>query len=224
MPRVPIQPTRRSILKTAAFLAVGGTVAPFGRAWAQTSLRRTPDQILGPFYPITNKQKVEGVEDLTHVPGGNGRANGQLLNVSGRVLTTAGEPVPGVRMEIWQANAAGRYAHPDDTNSAPLDPNFLGYTVLMTGADGSYRFETIKPGAYPAGPNTIRPAHIHYDLSGTHDRLVTQMYFEGDPYNEKDRFLQSVLRPEALIVKLRRPVGGSEADPMLAVFDIVIRG
>ena len=224
MPRVSIQPTRRSILKTAAFLAVGGVVAPFGKAWAQTKLRRTPDQILGPFYPITNKQKVDGVEDLTHVPGGTGRAKGQLLNVSGRVLTTAGEPVPGVRMEIWQANAAGRYAHPDDTNTAPLDPNFLGYTVLMTGADGSYHFATIKPGAYPAGPNTIRPAHIHFDLSGTHDRLVTQMYFEGDPYNEKDRFLQSVLRPEALIVNPRRPAGGSEADPMLAVFDIVIRG
>jgi len=223
MPPMRIQPTRRSILKTAAFLAAGA-IAPFGSALAQTSLRRTPDQILGPFYPVTNKQRVEGVEDLTHVPGGNGRAKGQLLNVSGRVLTTAGEPVPGVRMEIWQANAAGRYAHPDDTNPAPLDPNFLGYTVLVTGADGSYRFATIKPGAYPAGPNTIRPAHIHFDLSGTHDRLVTQMYFDGDPYNEKDRFLQSVLRPEALTVKLQRPAGGSETDPMLAIFDIVIRG
>jgi len=223
MPPMRIQPTRRSILKTAAFLAAGA-IAPFASALAQTSLRRTPDQILGPFYPVTNKQRVEGVEDLTHVPGGNGRAKGQLLNVSGRVLTTAGEPVPGVRMEIWQANAAGRYAHPDDTNPAPLDPNFLGYTVLVTGADGSYRFATIKPGAYPAGPNTIRPAHIHFDLSGTHDRLVTQMYFDGDPYNEKDRFLQSVLRPEALTVKLQRPAGGSETDPMLAIFDIVIRG
>jgi len=223
MPPMRIQPTRRSILKTAAFLAAGA-IAPFASALAQTSLRRTPDQILGPFYPVTNKQRVEGVEDLTHVPGGNGRAKGQLLNVSGRVLTTAGEPVPGVRMEIWQANAAGRYAHPDDTNPAPLDPNFLGYTVLVTGADGSYSFATIKPGAYPAGPNTIRPAHIHFDLSGTHDRLVTQMYFDGDPYNEKDRFLQSVLRPEALTVKLQRPAGGSETDPMLAIFDIVIRG
>jgi protocatechuate 3,4-dioxygenase beta subunit len=94
----------------------------------------------------------------------------------------------------------------------------------MTGADGSYRFETIKPGAYPAGPNTIRPSHIHFDLSGTHDRLVTQMYFDGDPYNQKYRFLQSVLRPEVLIVKLRPTPGGSETDPVLAVFDIVIRG
>ncbi len=224
MPQAPFQPTRRSILKTAAVMAVGGGVASVGGAWAQTTLRRTPDQILGPFYPITGKHKLERPEDLTHVPGGNGRAKGQLLNVTGRVLTTAGEPVPGVRIEIWQANAAGRYAHPDDTNPAPLDPNFLGYTVLISGADGSYRFETIKPGAYPAGPNTIRPSHIHFDLSGTHDRLVTQMYFDGDPYNEKDRFLQSVLRPEALIVKLRPAPGGAETDPMLAVFDIVIRG
>lgn len=222
MPQTPFQLTRRSILKTAACIAVVGVVTPVGRAWAQTKLRRTPDQILGPFYPISNKP--ERVEDLTHVPGGNGRARGQLLSVTGRVLTTAGEPVSGARIEIWQANAAGRYAHPDDTNPAPLDPNFQGYTVLKTGADGSYRFQTIKPGAYPAGPNTIRPPHIHFDLSGTHDRLVTQMYFDGDPYNEKDRFLQSVLRPEALMVKLRPATGASEADPMLAVFDIVIRG
>jgi protocatechuate 3,4-dioxygenase beta subunit len=93
----------------------------------------------------------------------------------------------------------------------------------MSGADGSRRFETIKPGAYPVGPNTICPSHIHFDLSGSHDRLVTQIYFDGGPYNEKDRFLQSILQAEALIVKLR-PTGGSEADPMLAVFDIVIRG
>jgi len=190
--------------------------------WAQSKLRRTPDQILGPFYPITNK--LERVEDLTHVSGGTGRAKGQLLDVTGRVLTTAGEPVPGARIEIWQANAAGRYAHPDDTNPAPLDPNFQGYTVLTTRADGSYRFKTIKPGAYPAGPSTVRPPHIHFDLSGTHDRLVTQMYFEGDPYNEKDRFLQSALRPEALMVKLRSATGSSDAESMVAVFDIVIRG
>ena len=110
MPRALIEPTRRSILKTAAFLAVGGLVGPVGRAWAQTKLRRTPDQILGPFYPIANKQKVDGVEDLTHVPGGTGRARGQLLNVSGRVLTTGGEPVPGVRIEIWQACSFKRFA------------------------------------------------------------------------------------------------------------------
>lgn len=166
------------------------------------------------------------VSKSTHCCQTSPDSHGSCLtyNVSGRVITTGGEPVAGARIEIWQANAAGRYAHPDDTNPAPLDPNFQGYTVLISGADGSYRFQTIKPGAYPAGPNTIRPSHIHFDLSGTHDRLVTQMYFDGDPYNEKDRFLQSVNRPEALIVKLRPAPGSSEADPVLAVFDIVIRG
>jgi protocatechuate 3,4-dioxygenase, beta subunit len=222
MPPGPFQPDRRTILKTAALVAAAGIVTPIESVLAQSKLRRTPDQILGPFYPITNK--LERVEDLTHVAGGTGRAKGQLLDVTGHVLTTGGEPVTGARIEIWQANAAGRYAHPDDTNPAPLDPNFLGYTVLTTGADGSYRFKTIKPGAYPAGPNTVRPPHIHFDLSGTHDRLVTQMYFEGDPYNEKDRFLQSVLRPEALMVKLRPATGSSDADSMVAIFDIVIRG
>ena len=107
MRQAPFQPTRRSILRTAAVIAGIGAVAPIG-GWAQTPLRRTPDQILGPFYPITDKHKLERAEDLTHIPGGNGRAQGQVLNVTGRVLTTAGEPVPGARIEIWQANAAGR--------------------------------------------------------------------------------------------------------------------
>jgi protocatechuate 3,4-dioxygenase beta subunit len=103
-----------------------------------------------------------------------------------------------------------------------LDPNFLGYTTLTSSADGVYRFRTIKPGAYPTGPNTIRPPHIHFEVSGKHDTLVTQMYFEGDPLNEKDRFLQSLLRPERLMIKLK-PASGS-AETMLAEFDIVIRG
>lgn len=212
--------SRRTLLRTAALMAAAGAASPIGLLWAQTKLGRTADQILGPFYPAGGK--FEHVEDLTHLIGKEGRAKGQLLEVSGRVLTTDGEPVPGARLEIWQANAAGRYAHPDDRNPAPLDPNFLGYTTLASSAEGTYRFRTIKPGAYPAGPDTIRPPHIHFEVSGSHDRLVTQMYFEGEPLNEKDRFLQSLRRPERLMVKLR-PAPGS-ADTMLAEFDIVIRG
>ena len=178
---------RRTLLRTAALMAAAGATSPIGCLWAQTKLGRTADQILGPFYPVGGK--FEHVEDLTHLVGKEGRAKGQLLEVSGRVLTTDGEPVQGARLEIWQANAAGRYAHPDDTNPAPLDPNFLG--TLASSAEGTYRFRTIKPGAYPAGPDTIRPPHIHFEVSGSHDQLVTQMYFEGEPLNEKDAFCKA---------------------------------
>ena len=213
---------RRTILKASASIAALGALSPIDGAWAQTELKRTADQIMGPFYPITRKPNLSG--DLTHVAGGTGRAKGQVLNVMGRVLNIAGEPVRGAQIEVWQVNAAGRYAHPDDTNPAPLDPNFEGYGLIVTDADGHYIFKTIRPVAYPTGPGSFRPAHIHFDVRGKHDQLVTQMYFEGDPYNEKDRHLQTARRPETLIVKLRSPISDQEADSMTAVFDIVIRG
>lgn len=85
-------------------------------------------------------------------------------------------------MELWQANAHGRYNHPSDPNPAPLDPNFEGFAVQYTDAEGRYRFRTIKPGAYPTGiENWWRPAHIHFDVTGRTDKLVTRMYFDGDP-------------------------------------------
>jgi protocatechuate 3,4-dioxygenase, beta subunit len=111
-----------------------------------------------------------------------------VLNVAGKVLNVRGEPVRDAKIEIWQANTYGRYTHPSDTSLAPLDPNFEGAAVLTTDMNGQYRFKTIKPAAYPTGPNTMRPAHIHFQVSGRQDRLVTQMYFEGDPYNETDPF------------------------------------
>ena len=89
--------------------------------------------------------------DLTRVPGRSGRAEGQVLNVMGRVLNLAGEPVRNAKVEVWQANAYGRYTHPNDTNPAPLDPNFVGSAELATDSQGRYRFKTIKPAAYPAG-------------------------------------------------------------------------
>jgi protocatechuate 3,4-dioxygenase beta subunit len=85
-----------------------------------------------------------------------------------------------------------------------------------------YRFKTIKPGAYPAGPETVRPSHIHFDVAGRQDRLITQMYFDGDPYNEKDRFLQSVRRPDRLIVKLQPAKPELDPEALVAVFDIVL--
>jgi len=138
------------------------------------------------------------------------------------VLNISGDPVRNAMVEVWQANAKGRYMHPSDPNPAPLDPNFQGFAVVTTDAEGRYRFKTIKPAAYPAGPNLIRPAHIHFQVSGRQDRLVTQMYFDGDPYNTTDPFLNSVGRKDLLITKLVDASPEFEAGSKTAVFDMVI--
>ena len=141
----------------------------------------------------------------------------------GQVLNLKGEPVRDAKVEIWQANTYGRYTHPNDHNTAPLDPNFDGSALLTTDIDGRYRFKTIKPAAYPAGPNRMRPAHIHFQVSGRQDRLVTQMYFEGDPHLESDRFFQTALEQKDLLVaELLQPTSEMEPESKLVVFNIVL--
>jgi protocatechuate 3,4-dioxygenase, beta subunit len=125
-----------------------------------------------------------------------GEPVGERITVSGRVLGSDGRPIPGQLVEIWQANAAGRYRHSVDTHPAPLDPNFSGAGRCLTDENGEYRFVTIEPGAYPwkNHANAWRPAHIHFSLFGRalHDRLVTQMYFPGDPLFPFDPIFNSV--------------------------------
>jgi protocatechuate 3,4-dioxygenase beta subunit len=104
----------------------------------------------------------------------SGRAEGQVINVMGRVLNLARQPVRDATVEVWQANTHGRYTHPSDPNPSPLDPNFEGSAVLTTGGEGGYHFKTIKPAAYPAGPNRMRPAHIHFQVSGKQDKIVSR--------------------------------------------------
>src|SRR5882724_292111 len=213
-----VELSRREILRMSATLAAAN-MASTRFAIAQTAEHRTPEQILGPYYPLKG---FDQNADLTRVSGRPGRAEGQVLNVMGRVLNLKGEPVRNAKVEIWQANARGRYTHPSDTNPAPLDPNFEGSAILTADPEGRYRFKTIKPAAYPVGPNTIRPAHIHFEVYGQQDRLVTQMYFEGDPYNNTDRTLQSAGRTELLITKLLPPPPEFEPESKLVVFDIVL--
>ena len=212
--------SRREILRMAATLGGAGMLFSAKLAAAEALFRRTPAQILGPFYPVTKVWAKTA--DLTRPRDASGRASGQVLHVTGRVLSLSGEPVRNAQIEVWQANSHGRYRHPSDSNPAPLDPNFDGAAVLGTDAEGRYGFTTIKPGAYPAGPNTVRPPHIHFQVTGREDRLVTQMYFENEPYNDTDRLLNSAERKELLVVRLLPPPPEQEPDSKLATFDIVL--
>jgi protocatechuate 3,4-dioxygenase beta subunit len=131
----------------------------------------------------------------------DGEPLGERIIVSGRVTDRDGRPVRSALIEIWQANAAGRYVHDGDQHPAPLDPNFTGAGRCLTDDDGVYRFVTLKPGAYPwrNHENAWRPAHIHLSLFGRAftNRLVTQMYFPGDPLFAHDPIFQSVRDPKA---------------------------
>jgi protocatechuate 3,4-dioxygenase beta subunit len=131
----------------------------------------------------------------------DGEPLGERILVSGRVLDEDGRPVRGALVEVWQANAAGRYRHEVDRHPAPLDPNFSGAGRCLTGDDGGYRFTTVKPGAYPwqNHPNAWRPAHIHFSIFGRlfAERLVTQMYFPGDPLFPYDPIFNAVRDPAA---------------------------
>jgi protocatechuate 3,4-dioxygenase beta subunit len=210
--------SRRRIL--AATGACASLVAVSRAAAAADTLRRTPTQVLGPFYPLD--KPLDDDADLTSVKGRRGRAAGQVIHVMGRVLNVAGAPVKGATIEVWQANSHGRYTHPGDHNTAPLDPNFEGYARLTTDAAGRYRFKTIKPAAYPAG-SFMRPAHIHFDVAGKVNRLITQMYFPGDPFNEDDLVMAIATDYKKLLVAdMGPPTADLEADSLIARWDIVL--
>mgnify|MGYP002382301102 CR=1 FL=1 len=142
----------------------------------------------------------QAVADLTRLH--KKAPQGERIIVAGRVLDEAGRPVPNTMVEIWQANAAGRYIHKVDQHDAPIDPNFTGAGRAQTDAQGYYRFVTIKPGAYPWGNhhNAWRPAHIHFSVFGYSfiSRIVTQMYFPGDPLFPFDPIFNAVTDPKAV--------------------------
>ncbi len=168
--------------------------------------------------------------DLTKGGPAGWEAQGERIIVAGRVLDEDGRPVPGAMVEVWQANAAGRYNHASDTHDAPLDPHFKGAGLVFTDQDGWYRYTTIRPGAYPwrNHHNAWRPVHIHYSLfgAGFAQRLVTQMYFPGDPLLALDPIFQCVPDPaarERLVARFDLDV--TEPEHALGYrFDIVLRG
>jgi protocatechuate 3,4-dioxygenase beta subunit len=208
--------TRRHWLRlSGASLAIAGWSAR-----AADVLSRTPAQTSGPFYPV--RKPLDADADLTLIRGHERRAAGQVVHVTGRVLDAGGAPVAGARIEIWQANTHGRYTHPQDSNPAPLDPHFEGFASLTTDSTGRYRFKTIKPGAYPAG-NTVRPPHIHFDVAGRRSRLITQMYFPGEPRNDDDFVIRGAAGNRHLLIADVGPAAdGLEPDSWLARWDIVL--
>jgi protocatechuate 3,4-dioxygenase beta subunit len=189
-------------------------------------LPHTLSEITGPVYGHEDVGEVDN--DLTRQH--HGEPLGERIIVTGRVLDEDGHPVRDSLLEIWQANAAGRYAHHNDNHAAPLDPNFTGAGRTLTDPDGRYRFVTIKPGAYPwrNHENAWRPAHIHFSLFGTAfaTRLVTQMYFPGDPLFPIDPIAQSIPDQNAR-ERLIAHFDLSSTQPEWALgyrFDIVLRG
>lgn len=169
----------------------------------------------------------DGENDLTAVT--RSAPLGEKMIVTGRLLDESGRPIRRSLVEVWQANASGRYDHPGDTHDAPLDPNFHGWGRTLTDDEGRYRFVTIKPGAYPwkNAPFAWRPQHIHFSLLGNApvQRLVTQMYFPGDPLLALDPIYQSI--PEAARERLVARFDARAGLEGLALgyeFDIVLAG
>ncbi len=186
----------------------------------------TLSEITGPVYGHERIGPLDA--DLTRQHAGE--PLGERIIVTGRVLDENGRPQPHTLIEIWQANAAGRYIHVRDDHPAPLDPNFSGAGRTVTDANGVYRFITLKPGAYPwqNHHNAWRPAHIHFSLFGRSfiTRLVTQMYFPGDPLHALDPMYNSVPDPKAA-ARMICAFDLDTTEPEWALgyrFDIVLRG
>ena len=180
--------------------------------------------------PQLGPERVVGEHDHDLTRQHAGSPIGERITVSGRILDTEGRPLRGTLVEIWQANAAGRYRHVWDRWPAELDPNFTGAGRCLTDDDGGYEFVTVKPGPYPWGNhhNAWRPAHIHFSLLGRAftQRLVTQMYFPADPLFEFDPIFNSVRDPAARTRLISRfSIENSIPDWSLAYeFDIYLRG
>lgn len=190
-------------------------------------LPQTLSELTGPVYGHESVGPLD--HDLTRNARVNGEPLGERIVVTGRVIDEDGRPIPDTLVEVWQANAAGRYIHRNDQHDAPLDPNFRGSGRCVTDSDGRYRFYSVKPGAYPWGnhPNAWRPNHIHFSLFGPSlvTRLVTQMYFPGDPLLDLDPIYLGV--PEGARERLISRFSLEVTEPEFALgyeFDIVLRG
>lgn len=182
----------------------------------------TPPQSEGPFYPVVPQSDRDA--DLTRFGNRDGVAEGRIIYVGGQVTAPDGSPIVDAVVDVWQANAHGRYAHEKDQSPAPLDPNFQGWAVIKTDEEGHYRFRTIFPGAYPVTSEWSRPPHIHFKVSRRgFVEITTQMYFPGEDLNASDRLLNRVAAAEreSLVSVAESFVDDPEADTLYR-FDVVL--
>jgi protocatechuate 3,4-dioxygenase, beta subunit len=211
-PSIP-EPHRhhRRLLLATPLLLLSGSLAAQQR-------RLTPRMTLVPFYP--DALPAERDADLTMVAGQPGRAAGSLVYVQGQVTDIRGKPLAKARVEVWQANDKGRYAHSADTDaSGPLDPNFQGYGTLVTDAQGRYRIKTIKPAPYSG-----RTPHLHFTATAGGERLVTQMFFEGEKLNGRDALYRALDRDaqRSATGAWTDRAGDMEADALAIAWDIIL--
>ena len=182
--------SRRSFMKASVIGTFTAILANISRSVLAAVFAPTPPETEGPFHPIFPQKDKDF--DLTRIVGSNESAKGKVIVIEGQVLDTDGHVVEDAMVDLWQANAAGRYRHPRDQNRAPLDPNFQGWAFIQSGKQGGFRFKTIFPGAYPASSDWIRPPHIHFKVSKNgYVTLTTQMYFPGQKLNETDLLLMN---------------------------------
>ena len=207
------------------------------RRWPSQPLQRRPLTASELSGPRDLTRRIPGVRGEAASAGrgdiaghGDKRAIGQLIHLRTRVVDEDGAPVPGAVVEIWHCNAAGRYIHPNDSHGAPVDPNFYGAARLVAGDSGLVELRTIKPAAYPV-PDAAgwwRPPHVHISVWGRLwlSRLVTQMFFPGDPLNEADAILNAIRDPEARARCIARlaPTAQGPLDALVYEYQIVVRG
>jgi protocatechuate 3,4-dioxygenase beta subunit len=206
--------SRRALVGTG--LASAGLIVATG-ARAVQSRPLTAESPMGPFFP--HDVPADSDADLTMLKGHSKRASGQVIEVAGRILDQKGNPIAGARLDIWQANAKGRYAHPADPAVMPLDPDFQGFASIVSDAKGEWRVVTIKPGSYDS-PIGNRPPHIHFDIRGKSHRNVAQLYFPEDAEgNAKDLLYKALGAEAATSVAVR-----NAADPNKYQWDVVLMG
>lgn len=211
---------RRQVLKAA--LGLGGIALGVpGLTAERADPRFTPPMTKGPFYPEI--KPLDRDADLTVMSASRQNAQGQVVHLTGRILDLDGNPVAGAKVAIWQADAHGHYRHPNDRQPTAVEGNFQGFGVQTTDAQGRYRFKTIKPGAYPLMVG-MRTPHIHFEVEGPRDRVVTQMFFPGEALNARDGLLQALQPEQRELVMARQIPTTAGMDPRAThlAWDIIL--
>ena len=182
--------SRRKIIQFGVLSGLAGALGVNAGIAKALTLMPTPSETEGPFYPVKDQQDKDA--DLTQIEGHAAVAHGRHIIIGGRVQDVAGHPVANAMLDIWQADASGRYRHPRDPNPAKADENFQGRAIIHSDENGFFRFKTVTPGAYPASIAWTRPPHIHFKISKPGYRmLTTQMYFPDEKLNGSDLLLNA---------------------------------